>query len=249
MSLVTRRLPRQFTRKTLGETLFPSLLLMPKKKKTFVQRFASQLRVIHERAVTVRGDVRDFDQATQLCEETAQSSQIYLVPKNDDNQALFADSPTRICILIYDGTMGIVSNNADARFALKPETQTCTLCTEYMPHESRSCNYCNVSFCITCQIKLLIDGVKNATYQFKCPFCGKTEALSADITTASIELIGRSFLARINQERTKRNVTSAEATHLERYLAEAVRYRRRSDAAKDDEAEQDDIQTESVSRP
>lgn len=188
------------------------------KKKTFVQRFASQIRQIHQRPVVVCGveDVISMVDVACLQEMTTrEKNTIYLVSKNEYTSDFIEDS--RACMIVYEGKLTVLSYHADPKFCLRPLSSTCIICCEDIKKESRGCSYCFVTYCIACQIKLIMDGyTKSDVYEFKCPYCTRVELMSLS-PGYSLQDTYDNILWRIKHEHARGTISRHESNKLRTY--------------------------------
>ena len=185
-------------------------------KKSFVKRFAKAIRDIHKRDVVIRCDIQTDREVMDLINASTKTNTIFLIPKNGNNGCLF--TPEKICIIVHDDRGTFIGKECNPKFVLENMMDECQICySQVTAHNGRQCSNCPKTFCVSCHIKLVINGLQQQ--EFKCPFCWHCEVFPKYL---SMENLVDSIAMRVRKELADGVITTKEAKRLWNYLFKEI---------------------------
>jgi len=158
---------------------------MTKKKKNFIDKLAGQLRQEYNVKVNIISNIT-LNDINDCIKKSISIKEITLIKRNSDTEYLFRPDD-KIVMIIYNGTGSFLNNdNYNVKTIFERDSDTsCKIClNEFKNSEDiRFCSWCSKSFCVKCQIKLMIDTLKLEKFCMICPYCRyehKLHTLSLD---------------------------------------------------------------------
>ena len=160
------------------------------KRKSYVMRIASEIRKEYPDYVVINitktlENIKDLNK--YLNDSITDEKKIFVLGRNNKTNLVFryfegVREVTKInnLIILSNGNTTMSSDdsgNLDIKMIKKMFTKKnineleCQLCNEKIQLEARQCDSCLESFCICCQIKLIITGTFDGSFSMTCPFC------------------------------------------------------------------------------
>ena len=195
-------------------------------KKSIIKQIASKIRNEHSKTLkkvtVITSEIDDDDVNTFIKNSVGNTENMILIGKNEHTEWFFdstGKANNKIIAIIYKGGFTYVNKDVNVKYILKSNDDiNCQICLEKFRYESRSCNNCGESFCIKCQIKLVLDGIKNRTYTMRCPFCRYEETLNRENKNVKHYNYIVSIMYRLKREYETDRLEKEDVVDLVNYL-------------------------------
>jgi hypothetical protein len=146
-------------------------------KKSFVKYLALEICAKHNREVEIIYDAIDEIAINMLIIDSKEDNIVRIISRNPKTEHLFRDD--KVVIIIHSGKGIFANRDIHVDFMFNDDkSDSCGICLDvYRKNGSRQCERCHKSFCVKCQIRLMIcafisaetgDDYRNT---MTCPYC------------------------------------------------------------------------------